>query len=150
MKQRLLATEVLDLPSGKLVVGFIETGGALAPVVCVACGSCGGRGCSACGGVGYTRLAPDDDAEVKQLLRLCTSQLTIASAVVDGVRDDIDLAIFPAAFRVGVAARLARYVLEGLKFKRGNAMCDLLARRAFAGEPELARSKEAVEQKNGL
>jgi len=150
MNQKLLTTEVLDLPGGKLIAGLIETEAGLAPAICLACGSCGGKGCSACGGLGYTRLASSENPEVRRLLGLYAAQVTIASAVVDAVKIDIDLAVFPAAFRSDVAARLARAVSERLNFKQGDAMCGLLAQRAFINEPELARSKVEMEAKNGV
>jgi len=145
----LKAPETVTTADGRYLIGIIERDGECKIGVFRPCGACGGKGCEACSQQGYTKHLPASERspELSLYVEGYLNWTRIANSVAKAVRNDVDLSVFPADVRRALAARLARFVLEGLQIVQGDALCDFYAERAFRDELNAVSKKKAAEKK---
>lgn len=143
--------EKITTNDGRYLIGVLETEDKYEVGVFIPCGACGGRGCEACSHRGHLENGVRPDVwseEIRQYVNSYSYWIQIASAIMEAVRVEPDLLVFPADVKKSMAARITRFAFEKLNILHGNALCDYFAERIFFDESNIVRKKEEIDSSN--
>ena len=151
---KLNAAELVETESGKFIIGIIELPDSQYTIsVFRPCGACSGTGCHSCAGQGYTGDPIDPSTEENALtagVNDYRNRVNLADAIMNGLKADPDLAVFPKIVRCNMAARVARYALGRFWSAATDNLCEYFASWLFAGELEEVKKLESAKKKKDV